>query len=81
MRGLLIVVIILALMAIGFYFLVRDDISDKPEPVVFCTLDAMQCPDGSYVGRVPPSCEFAACVSNSTSTQEDSDPNDEAMGL
>jgi hypothetical protein len=26
-----------------------------------CTMDAMQCPDGSYVGRVPPSCNFAPC--------------------
>src|SRR3990172_2909204 len=26
-----------------------------------CTADAMQCPDGSYVGRVPPKCEFAPC--------------------
>lgn len=28
---------------------------------VFCTQDVQQCPDGSFVGRVPPSCEFAAC--------------------
>ena len=28
---------------------------------VFCTMDAMMCPDGSYVGRVPPSCQFSAC--------------------
>jgi hypothetical protein len=27
------------------------------EPV-FCTADAMQCPDGSYVGRTSPNCEF-----------------------
>lgn len=32
----------------------------QPAPVV-CTQDAMQCPDGSYVGRVAPSCQFAAC--------------------
>lgn len=25
---------------------------------VFCTADAMQCPDGSYVGRSGPNCEF-----------------------
>ncbi len=30
------------------------------EPVA-CTMDAMQCPDGSYVGRVAPSCQFAPC--------------------
>jgi hypothetical protein len=27
----------------------------------FCTQDAFQCPDGSSVGRVPPSCQFAPC--------------------
>lgn len=26
-----------------------------------CTLDAKMCPDGSYVSRQPPNCEFAAC--------------------
>lgn len=28
---------------------------------VACTMDAMQCPDGSYVGRQPPDCSFAPC--------------------
>ena len=27
----------------------------------FCTMDAKMCPDGSYVGREGPDCEFAAC--------------------
>jgi len=26
-----------------------------------CTMDAKECPDGSFVGRVGPNCEFAAC--------------------
>ena len=26
-----------------------------------CTLEAQRCPDGSYVERVPPKCEFAPC--------------------
>jgi hypothetical protein len=26
-----------------------------------CTMDAKACPDGSYVGRVCPDCEFAEC--------------------
>lgn len=29
--------------------------------VVFCTQDARECPDGSFVSRVPPSCEFDRC--------------------
>lgn len=28
---------------------------------VACTMEAKMCPDGSYVGRVPPNCEFAPC--------------------
>ncbi|MBX9765300.1 hypothetical protein K2X83_01520 [Patescibacteria group bacterium] len=26
-----------------------------------CTMDAKMCPDGSYVGRIAPRCEFAPC--------------------
>jgi len=26
-----------------------------------CTLEAKLCPDGSYVGRTGPTCEFARC--------------------
>ena len=28
---------------------------------IFCTMDAMECPDGSFVGRLAPDCEFASC--------------------
>jgi len=28
---------------------------------IACTMDAKLCPDGSYVGRIPPDCEFAPC--------------------
>ncbi len=31
------------------------------ETPVACTMDAKLCPDGSYVGRVAPNCEFALC--------------------
>jgi len=30
----------------------------------FCPQDVYQCPDGSYVGRLPPTCEFAPCPGN-----------------
>lgn len=32
-----------------------------PPELVACTMDAKQCPDGSYVGRVAPDCSFAPC--------------------
>ncbi len=31
------------------------------ETTTFCTQDVQQCPDGSYVSRLPPSCEFVPC--------------------
>src|SRR6185295_18239462 len=34
-----------------------------------CTQEAMLCPDGSYVGRTGPNCEFAPCGGGSTGTQ------------
>lgn len=41
-----------------------DEPSMSPDPeanTVMCTMDAKMCPDGSYVGRIGPRCEFAAC--------------------
>ena len=32
--------------------------STMPPAPVACTMDAMQCPDGSYVGRTGPNCTF-----------------------
>ena len=32
--------------------------------VAICTQEAKQCPDGTYVSRVGPSCEFAPCPGN-----------------
>jgi len=33
----------------------------KKKTVTQCTADVKRCPDGSYVNRVPPQCEFAPC--------------------
>jgi len=32
-----------------------------------CTQDAKQCPDGSYVSRIEPGCQFAPCPGNASS--------------
>lgn len=32
----------------------------SPDPIA-CTQDAKLCPDGSYVSRTGPKCEFASC--------------------
>jgi hypothetical protein len=35
----------------------------KKQQEQFCTQEAMECPDGSYVGRSGSKCEFAECPS------------------
>lgn len=41
------------------------DVTPLPAPTadggVVCTMEAKMCPDGSYVGRTGPKCEFTAC--------------------
>lgn len=40
--------------------------------VVACTMDAKMCPDGSYVGRTAPNCEFAPCPASPSVNTEGS---------
>src|SRR4030043_1736134 len=35
--------------------------TSKPEAATACTDDVKQCPDGTYVRRLPPYCNFAPC--------------------
>jgi hypothetical protein len=42
------------------------DKAENVAPPVACTMDAKLCPDGSSVGRVSPSCEFALCPEEAT---------------
>ncbi len=44
--------------ASAFYYYLNNPGNDVG---VACTQEAKQCPDGSYVGRTGPNCEFAAC--------------------
>jgi hypothetical protein len=58
------IIIVLALIAggIAIYREMQPAAPTMPEEeTVFCAMDVMQCSDGSYVSRVPPSCAFAAC--------------------
>eukprot|EP00546_Thalassionema_frauenfeldii_P004322 CAMPEP_0178911546 /NCGR_PEP_ID=MMETSP0786-20121207/9760_1 /TAXON_ID=186022 /ORGANISM="Thalassionema frauenfeldii, Strain CCMP 1798" /LENGTH=681 /DNA_ID=CAMNT_0020584015 /DNA_START=360 /DNA_END=2405 /DNA_ORIENTATION=- len=41
----------------------------EEKPILFCTQDAIECPDGSYVGRNPEhDCDFDACPSEGADT-------------
>ena len=66
MHKLLIPIAVIVMFAIGFFFAMqgykawKEDRSEQ----VFCTQEAKLCPDGSYVGRTGPKCEFTACPGN-----------------
>jgi hypothetical protein len=56
--------IILAVLFLGgglIWYLVPASLVPETEDEVVCAADARICEDGSYVGRVAPICEFAAC--------------------
>lgn len=68
---LLVVLVILGIIAISVF---KEKVPLTPpilvpdEPVA-CTMEARMCPDGSYVGRQGPNCEFSLCPApTSTST-------------
>jgi len=58
-----IIIFVLAVFVVGgFLYIYNPDPTEyknpkEPEPVA-CTMDAKLCPDGSYVGRTGPNCEF-----------------------
>ena len=54
--------IILAILSIFLMFLIACQQTVKTQ----CTQEAFQCPDGSYVGRTGPNCEFAPCPTTPT---------------
>ncbi|MEX0918466.1 MAG: Gmad2 immunoglobulin-like domain-containing protein [Candidatus Paceibacterota bacterium] len=57
-----IIIIIVAIFIIGsgIYFYKSNQ---KTDDIVACTMDAMECPDGSWVGRTGPNCEFVCPAS------------------
>jgi len=76
-------IVVLVLLAGGLFFMMNSKeleapvINNQTTPTspsapgdVACTMDAKICPDGSSVGRVAPTCEFAACPSTSAPVKE-----------
>lgn len=60
-RWIVLVFVAVCLLAVGCNR--PADVGGSDPGIVGCTMEALQCPDGSYVGRQGPSCEFAACPS------------------
>ncbi len=51
---------------VPIFILIAIRYSQPKDEQFFCTADAKMCPDGSFVGRSGPMCEFAQCPSSST---------------
>jgi len=60
----IIIIISALILLVGLSWLVYYSHSKNQE--IACSADAKLCPDGSYVGRVGPDCEFSECPSIET---------------
>jgi hypothetical protein len=65
-KGFSKIAVLIAALAVLIIIGVIYQMSDQeggiaPDNEVFCAQDVRECPDGSFVSRVPPSCEFAEC--------------------
>ncbi|TSC62816.1 MAG: hypothetical protein G01um101448_365 [Parcubacteria group bacterium Gr01-1014_48] len=73
-KNILIASILIIIAAGGWYFLFRKQIvnrnPDDGGTHVVCTQDAKLCPDGSYVSRTGPNCEFAPCPDGEAKSEE-----------
>lgn len=74
-RNILIGVVVLAAIGLAFFFMRRGDNADMvngaDDNAVVCTMDAKLCPDGSYVGREGPNCEFRACPDEANGAEDE----------
>lgn len=67
MKTTIIIFLAIALAMLGFMYYRGDSNqtgivpSRNGDDGVVCTMEAKECPDGSYVGRGGPNCEFAEC--------------------
>ena len=64
--AIIIMVILIAAGGAYWYFSGTNQIN-RGGGNIACTMEAKLCPDGSYVGRTGPNCEFAACPGTTSS--------------
>lgn len=66
-RDTLFAILILVVAGIMFFLFFQGKIQSQDDQAQgqFCAQDIRFCPDGSYVSRVAPSCDFAECPSTS----------------
>src|SRR3989344_7567875 len=62
--------IIAFILGMNYQANLADYKSIAPPEKKACTLEAKICPDGSFVGRTGPNCEFAPCSDNQNTDEE-----------
>ena len=64
-KAVIIIFIVVVCVVGGLLYIYNPDPVEYGEPKeedrVICTMEAKLCPDGSYVGRGGPNCDFAPC--------------------
>ena len=58
MKNFILCSVVVGVLSVGYLALAESRTGDKP---IVCTQEARQCPDGSFVSRTGPNCEFATC--------------------
>lgn len=58
---IIVTIVVLLILGGGLYTYRLSKSNGSSDEEVFCTMEALQCPDGSYVGRSGPKCEFLKC--------------------
>ncbi len=61
MNKITIFIIAIIVLGAGALYIYSRIAPTNPIGGAACTTEAKQCPDGSYVGRTGPACEFATC--------------------
>ena len=66
-------IVVVALLSSIAILIVTLSTSNKQPEQIACTQDAKLCPDGSYVGRTGPNCEFSQCPTTNASSSAETD--------
>lgn len=64
----LLILLVIGIAIIALFIIATKSTSVLTPGPVACTEEAKMCPDGSYVGRTGPQCQFSACPTNTVAT-------------
>ncbi len=74
MKKPILFVIVLGLAVLVYIKFHKEPVNNDGSNQVACTMEAKLCPDGSYVGRIGPKCEFKACPTSQGNNSDASSP-------